>query len=286
MNISCEVIRDLLPLYAEDMVSPETEAMVKDHLAECPSCAKMLEEMRAPLEDAPKLDSGDLWKFRKRVIQWLIAGLMAAVFFAITLVAWGGALLLRREMIPLENAVVSITEEENAVVVELTPVAAENFTWCSSEDAPDGTRQHYIMASKPVSDWLFRHANSGETVKVTMGMASSVWYYDQGELVCIYGDEEPVMADWGKDPVLVPVLVFGVVVALMAVIMRQKWLRYTAVMSFAFLLAERFISDGNWTIFQNSELFSVIILLVLAGLLTGCVAIVWEFISGAASRDL
>ena len=33
MKIPCSVIRDLLPLYAEKMVEPETENLVAEHLA-------------------------------------------------------------------------------------------------------------------------------------------------------------------------------------------------------------------------------------------------------------
>lgn len=35
---SCAVIRDLLPLYAEDMLSPEGKQAVIDHLASCEAC--------------------------------------------------------------------------------------------------------------------------------------------------------------------------------------------------------------------------------------------------------
>lgn len=286
MNITCEVIRDLLPLYAEDMLSPESTALVETHLAECPSCAQMLEEMKQPPVSVPEVPTADLRGFRKRVIQWLIMGMMAALLFAVTMVVWGGAVLLRHDSLPLEKAVVSVTEEENAVIVELTPIAAENFTWMTGDFAPDETRQHYLVGTSPVLDWMFRHYNSGETVKVTMRRASSVWYYDEGELVCIYGDEEPVMPDWGKDPVFVPVMIFGLIVALGALILRRKWMRYTAVMSFSFLLAERMISDGNWTLFRNTELIMFFLLLVMAGLLTASIAIVWEFITGAAAKEL
>ena len=285
MNLSCEVIRDLLPLYAEEMLSDESTRLVEAHLQGCSACAEMLEEMKRPLEETPKPPVSDLRGFRKRVIQWLIAGLMAAIFFAITLVVWGGAGLLRQEALPLEKAVVSVTEAEGAVIVELTPTAADNFTWYS-EETLRGTRQQYLVGVKPVMDWFFRNSSTEETVKVTMRNTSSVWYYDQGQLVCLYGDEEPVWPDWGKDPVLVPALIFGAIMALLAVLLRKKWLRYTAVMSFAFILAERMLSDGRWTSFRGAEVITILFLMILAGLLTGSIAIVWEFISGAAAREL
>ncbi len=42
MKNECKIVRDLLPLYAENMVSEETAEFVKEHLANCPACAEEL----------------------------------------------------------------------------------------------------------------------------------------------------------------------------------------------------------------------------------------------------
>ena len=47
MKIPCSVVRDLLPLYAEDMIEEETRTLVDEHLEECSECSKRLEEIRA-----------------------------------------------------------------------------------------------------------------------------------------------------------------------------------------------------------------------------------------------
>ncbi|HBN84496.1 MAG TPA: hypothetical protein DDZ89_11690 [Clostridiales bacterium] len=35
MKVTCEVIRDLLPLYQENMISDDSKALVDDHIAGC-----------------------------------------------------------------------------------------------------------------------------------------------------------------------------------------------------------------------------------------------------------
>lgn len=45
MKISCNVIRDLLPLYYENIASDETRDLVEEHCKECPQCADRLKEM-------------------------------------------------------------------------------------------------------------------------------------------------------------------------------------------------------------------------------------------------
>ncbi len=47
MKTDCEVIRDLLPLYADDICSDKSRSMIEEHLSECPECSGMLEKLRA-----------------------------------------------------------------------------------------------------------------------------------------------------------------------------------------------------------------------------------------------
>ena len=45
MKISCEIIKDLLPLYFDGVCSKESMAMVEEHLAECDNCKAELLSM-------------------------------------------------------------------------------------------------------------------------------------------------------------------------------------------------------------------------------------------------
>ena len=49
-DLSCPVVRDLLPLYAEGLASEETASLVEAHLGACPDCRAALEAVRAPAE--------------------------------------------------------------------------------------------------------------------------------------------------------------------------------------------------------------------------------------------
>lgn len=46
MKTNCNIIKDLLPLYAEDMLSEESAALVKEHLSECPDCSMELMSLK------------------------------------------------------------------------------------------------------------------------------------------------------------------------------------------------------------------------------------------------
>lgn len=47
MNYPCPIIRDLLPLYLDEVLSPESTDAVEQHLAECESCCLYCEKMRS-----------------------------------------------------------------------------------------------------------------------------------------------------------------------------------------------------------------------------------------------
>ena len=47
MKNECSYVRDVLPLYLENMVSEETAKFVKQHLENSPECAKEFEDMKA-----------------------------------------------------------------------------------------------------------------------------------------------------------------------------------------------------------------------------------------------
>lgn len=45
MKLSCNVIRDLLPLYADQICSEESKELVKEHLTSCKDCSGLLQQM-------------------------------------------------------------------------------------------------------------------------------------------------------------------------------------------------------------------------------------------------
>ena len=50
MNKDCPVVRDLLPLYAEEMVSPASAAYIQEHLKNCPECTEEYRRLSLPDE--------------------------------------------------------------------------------------------------------------------------------------------------------------------------------------------------------------------------------------------
>lgn len=91
MKLSCNVARDLLPLYHDGVCSDESRALVEAHLGECAECGAMLKELRGEIEvphDSPD-DRAVLKKLGKNMKRAWIKG--AAAVLAVVLVIWVGA---------------------------------------------------------------------------------------------------------------------------------------------------------------------------------------------------
>ena len=102
--IDCATIRDLLPLYVDDVLSKESKALISGHLATCESCrdefAKMQSEFaKLPPNDGAKFDALKAIKkklFRQKVIVAAIASVLAVA------VAIGGFWFIFHRDMPIE----------------------------------------------------------------------------------------------------------------------------------------------------------------------------------------
>lgn len=98
MKLECDVIRDLLPLYAEDMVSESSRKLISAHISECSECRAMYDEMTAPPPEVqftkePAQSFQKYVKKKKRRFGWkvaLISATVVAVLFFARLAAIGG----------------------------------------------------------------------------------------------------------------------------------------------------------------------------------------------------
>ena len=73
MKIHCNIIRDLLPLYAENMVNEQTSTLVESHLLECDACRRELEELRGPVVLPKEPDHRAMDRVSKKVSKRIVA---------------------------------------------------------------------------------------------------------------------------------------------------------------------------------------------------------------------
>lgn len=91
MRNECNIIRDILPLYIDEIVSEDTISFVEEHLEKCAACRAELESMKAPnaLEKAVSDTRADdekplkafakKWNRKKRIVVTAFAAILLIV---------------------------------------------------------------------------------------------------------------------------------------------------------------------------------------------------------------
>ncbi|MBQ5318573.1 MAG: zf-HC2 domain-containing protein [Oscillospiraceae bacterium] len=83
---TCELINDLLPLYADNVCSEESKAAVAEHIADCDKCRTQLEKMGRPISVDPAEDIAVMKRIKKRIhIEKIVIGALIAVVVMIAL---------------------------------------------------------------------------------------------------------------------------------------------------------------------------------------------------------
>lgn len=92
MKISCDIIRDLLPLYAEDMVSEDSKRLVDDHLRGCEACVKELDALKKPQKIPVETDISSLKRveltIRRKKTLTVLAVMMTVAVLIVTATVW------------------------------------------------------------------------------------------------------------------------------------------------------------------------------------------------------
>ena len=83
-EIECDVIRDPLPLYADEACSEKSRALVYEHLLDCPDCRKMLQQLRnSEIEGSLKIEKDSVLRFGVRQFKKRTAAIGSALSGAI-----------------------------------------------------------------------------------------------------------------------------------------------------------------------------------------------------------
>ena len=145
MNYPCGIIKDLLPLYIDDVCTPESRETIETHLAECKNCNSFYIAMKSPNgfvsveqnhEEEKMVNS---LKQVKHQISKKIKTIIVCAVAAIAIITGGMYLLLNAPIknVPLEDVSISANVYSLAELIENESVnvpESEPVTIFSNED--------------------------------------------------------------------------------------------------------------------------------------------------------
>lgn len=163
--LTCAVVRDLLPLYHDGVVSGETRSAVGEHLMGCEDCRREYEVLREVLPEAAGRGKTTLTRFRELLKQQkrkkILAILLAAVL-AVAATAGGVAALSQWYIVPVsadqlevkDVGLIDTPDGERIFVRWSYTYGGSSATQSRISDGPDGGHTVDIEMRHPVLEWV------------------------------------------------------------------------------------------------------------------------------------
>lgn len=172
MNKECEIVRDLLPLYAEGMTSDASNEFIEEHLKNCPECTELLKDMREAPQPEPLRKQSELplkalsktYRRKNRSLAVLIASIAASVL--ISVYAW----LSAPRYLDYDRAVASTQEVSDGL--QITFRDGVHHIKAASYTDVDGMTCTDLECWTSALDQLW-HA---ETAEETLIRSQRIWY--------------------------------------------------------------------------------------------------------------
>ena len=207
MKLECDVIRDLLPLYAEKLASPASSALVEQHLAACPACRAELEQMEKPVPVQPEPQPDAPLRSIRKTLQKksirIAAAAVLAVLCAFGLVFWmGGA----KTPVTAEQAKIwTYNKKENEANLCVLEVQGENvrleteggFSWGKEYITVRAMRYtfpglHAALTKLTGSEIVSTEIAVSRTQLLTVQCADETRYYRDGQQEDVVTQEQGV----------------------------------------------------------------------------------------------
>lgn len=121
MKITCDIIRDLLPLYAEDMVSEDSRNLVDEHLCQCDPCTKVLASLKKDVPLLVEADPEPLNKVKKMILRRRVFSVLAVLLTFVTLASFVVTYLFAPFQLTKDQAIDDFYIKEGHIVVDYSP---------------------------------------------------------------------------------------------------------------------------------------------------------------------
>ncbi len=193
MNITCDVIKDLLPLYVENISSDDARILIDEHITSCESCKRELNKLKTPTGVSLDPNVLPLKKLKIGLLKRKYLTILLSVSLTILVLIITMGYITAPEYIPYSEKPVTIVKaDKNSVIVHFeVPSARYEISRYSAED-----NSGYIYN---ISTW-----NSIWTRSVSKDSPQDFILNPKGEKVSnVYyssndGNEDVLL--YGKDP--------------------------------------------------------------------------------------
>lgn len=208
MKNECSIVCDLLPLYAEDMVSEDTAEFVKEHLGNCPTCRAELEKLRKPVQPVaaqhvPDIDAEPLKRLKKALLMEKVQAILCTAAVLLALMLSGLSFLTASEYFAYSQELVTVTEGANGEATISFSSEITDYKLQRIADPADKQTVYHLEVWTCAWDRMFSKPGAQDvTVKPENGHELLIYFTQfinqssSNSAVCIYGEIEPDSGGW------------------------------------------------------------------------------------------
>lgn len=211
-ELSCEIVRDLLPLYIDGVVSETTREAVDQHLQSCASCRKEAEKMKPTMplpinENVQRSQATILKRIRQRFFRKKVIVSLLSILAAVAVLSAGYAFMaLHQTVIPYDGEHVTVRELDGELFASCDLTEQAGSVACiSSPVTIDGERENVVVVyfyqtpwSTYIEPYLPFHEDATE-ITFSLGSVDGLGEGDGPIDKVFYGDydyQELLMEDW------------------------------------------------------------------------------------------
>ena len=193
MNNQCNLIKDILPLYVEDMVSVDTKEFVNAHLEQCAECRAELDRMRGSTKSVPNIDT-DIAPL-KRIKKDLFIRRLQTIFFtaivacAVVMIAFG--VLTSPAFFPYTDDLLNVVDNHSGEIIVTFDDRVTGYTRTKEFYEETGSEVYRLNAWATTWDLYFSNRGNQNVVIPSNGKSNIQIFFTQNngsEDVLIYGE--------------------------------------------------------------------------------------------------
>lgn len=277
MSNKCNLIKDILPLYVEDMVSTDTREFVSEHLEHCEECHAEFERMRKPADFIPDTDTVPL----KRIKRDLFIKRLQTIFFtailacAIVTVVFG--ILTSPKFFPYSDDLLNVIDSPNGDIIVTFDDKVTGYS-CTKEFRDEtGTEVYWVNAWTTTWDlYLSNRGNQNVVIPSEDATKIQIFFTQNNgfEDVLIYGADDNAQQDIVtlSRQILLPYFILAffalVILAVLRFILKNKpeiivWIDRAILFPTSYMVAQLCTKGINFTTYSSQRDFCIIVLVAI-----------------------
>ena len=280
MSDKCNLIKDILPLYVEDMVSADTREFVCEHLEHCAECYAELERMRKTTKFIPDTDTDPGIVPLKRVKRDLFIKRLQNICFtavlacAIVTVAFG--ILTSPKFFPYSDNLLNVIDGVDGGIIISFDNKVTGYSCIEAFDNETETEIYHINAWTTTWDlYLSNRGKQNMVIPFDRETKIQIFYAqnDGSEDILIYGlNENTENGVTLPRLILMPFFLLAflalVILAILRVLLRNKqaiivWIDRAIPFPISYMAAQLCTKGFNFTTYSSQRDFCIIILVAM-----------------------